>query len=435
METPRSRYRLGMGSAARALIRFHHAAGLRVALRASAIVGAIVVFVFGSAPEALATLRAFILGVVGFDRAWGSRAVFAGFCVALAAVAAPRVTLGTTGWMRSLAASAATQRRAALFALCSAQAFALIFFVLASAATVVLYGKPVSVPKVASIPVLVVAAACLVLPVRRRAARLLPLAALIVVLPGRWLLAGLAVVLLAAFDLLCGEIVRTQRGGLFASPLGALRGPALLSWVRMTWRALPFGRVFGGAMLPAMFVGYAYFIVLHNPDLSSVWVARTIRICGALGLAAFVAALGNVVLRGRPPWSWSRSLPWSSAQRVAADAIALGVPFCLVPLALVPLDIAAALSVAAMVPAVAALTAAALRVGASRQTGAAGESVVLTLAMGAGVVLWPVTWIVVLCLVPVFVRWGAARERAAVTTRWVELQHYAAGDPAWMDAP
>jgi len=55
--------------------------------------------------------------------------------------------------------------------------------------------------------------------------------------------------------------------------------------------------------------------------------------------------------------------------------------------------------------------------------------------MGTCVALSPLTWIAVLGLVPLVLRWGAARERAAITTRWVELQHDAAGDPAWMDTP
>ena len=41
----------------RMLIRFHMAAGGRVALRANAVVAAVFVFVFGSAPDGLATLR------------------------------------------------------------------------------------------------------------------------------------------------------------------------------------------------------------------------------------------------------------------------------------------------------------------------------------------------------------------------------------------
>src|SRR5262245_38303724 len=114
-----------MRSATPALIRFHRAAGARVALRANGIVGAIVVFLFGvsaPAPDPLATLRATLLGVVAADRPWTARGMLAAFCIALAAVAAPRVTLGTTGWVRSLGASAAEHRRAAVVALFIAQA-------------------------------------------------------------------------------------------------------------------------------------------------------------------------------------------------------------------------------------------------------------------------------------------------------------------------
>src|SRR4051812_43974312 len=99
----------------RALIRFHRAAGARVALRANGIVGATVVFLFGvtaPAPDPLATIRATLLSIVAMDHPWFARGFVAAFCVALAGVGTPRITLGTTGWMRSLGASAAEHRRA-----------------------------------------------------------------------------------------------------------------------------------------------------------------------------------------------------------------------------------------------------------------------------------------------------------------------------------
>ena len=56
-----------------ALTRFHWAAGARVALRANAMVLGTVIFVFGSAPEALTTLRNFLLGIVGVGSRPGPR--------------------------------------------------------------------------------------------------------------------------------------------------------------------------------------------------------------------------------------------------------------------------------------------------------------------------------------------------------------------------
>jgi hypothetical protein len=61
--------------------------------------------------------------------------------------------------------------------------------------------------------------------------------------------------------------------------------------------------------------------------------------------------------------------------------------------------------------------------------------VTLTLIIGTLVVLWPLTSIGVLALSPLFLRWAAKRERGVVTSRWVELQHHAVGDPRWLDTP
>jgi hypothetical protein len=85
-----------------------------------------------------------------------------------------------------------------------------------------------------------------------------------------------------------------------------------------------------------------------------------------------------------------------------------------------------------VVPAASAFGAASLRGTGKRQTGAAGESLVLTLVVGVGVGLWPTLAIVALALTVPVVRWASARDRAWRVTQWTELHHGAAGDPAWL---
>ena len=88
-----------------------------------------------------------------------------------------------------------------------------------------------------------------------------------------------------------------------------------------------------------------------------------------------------------------------------------------------------------MIPLTAALGAAALRGTAKRQTGAAGESLVLALVAGVSVGLWPALSLVALALAPLVIRWASSRERAWSVTRWAELHHHAAGDPTWLTRP
>src|SRR5690349_2447799 len=108
--------------ALRALAAYHWRAGTRAGLRATIILGCVIVFALGSAPDALYTLYQCVLGVVGAGSPPVGRAALAAICVAFAAVAAPRVSVGAGGWMRSLPVSGATARRAAAVALVLAQA-------------------------------------------------------------------------------------------------------------------------------------------------------------------------------------------------------------------------------------------------------------------------------------------------------------------------
>ena len=106
-----------MAPAARHLARFHWNAGARVALRANGIVGASVVFVFGLDMDALAHLRTIVLELVARHAGWSARALFAALCVVLAGTAVRRVTLGATGWLRSLPVSSATSRPRSMIAI------------------------------------------------------------------------------------------------------------------------------------------------------------------------------------------------------------------------------------------------------------------------------------------------------------------------------
>jgi hypothetical protein len=374
------------------------ATGGRVALRANAIVAAMFVFVFGSAPDGLATLRALVLGTVSSARGWGVLAIFAAVCLALASAALPRITLGMAGWIRTLPATRAEHRCAAVVALSAAQFFSVAWATFAVVLTVVVYHAPLSVAKLLALPLIMVAVAALVLftsnaHLRRRDPSRVPV----------W---------------------------------RALRGTKLgfIHWVRFSWAALPAAAVFGGVLLPIVFIGFAYLIIHHNPGLESSTAHRTVRMAGSLALGALAASLSNTLLRARPTWAWSRSLPWSSTQRIAADAIAIGVPLLVTGLTLMPLDPLNALVTLANIPAIACASAGALRVGARRQSGAAGEVVIVATVAGILIALSPWLAIISVAVMPVVARIAAERDRRMLSSRFVELQHDASADVAWLGA-
>jgi hypothetical protein len=414
------------------LLRFHWSAGARVALRANAIVGGSALFFYGIlAPDGAATLRKTVLSIVAAGHEPSDRWLIAAFAIALAATAAPRVVLGASGWMRSLPSDAATHRRAALLALSLSQALAIVFVVAGAIATVTVYRAPLSASKLASIPLLLLASSLLVLRVRRWSGRAFAMIALWLAVEGTWPFIGAGLLALIIGDTLSGALVAKTPRARRTKPLPR---SAIVAWARIGWRTLPAASIASAFVLPIIFVGFAYLFVRNNADLATATISRSGRITGVLALASSIATIGNTLLRARPSWAWSRSLPWSSMQRVSSDALLIGVPLLLIPIALLPVSIGAAVAMALMIPPTAACCASALRVAAGRQTGAAGESVAFVLLSGTVVSIWPLASIAVCALAAPLLRLGAERERRFVATRWVELQHDAAGDPTWMGA-
>jgi hypothetical protein len=186
---------------------------------------------------------------------------------------------------------------------------------------------------------------------------------------------------------------------------------------------------------PVTFVAFAYLIVTRNRDLDPVTAHRTVRVCGVIALATLASALGSAIVRERPTSPWLRSLPWSSRDRVDGDAMLHAAVLCVVPAALAPLDWADAAILALTVPAIAATTAAAIRVGAQRQTSAGSDVMLASAALGTMITLWPITSGVILLSTPLFLTHATRREQRLVATRWQELHHDTATDPAWTSPP
>ncbi|MEP6491149.1 MAG: hypothetical protein ABJF01_00635 [bacterium] len=422
-------------SLVRSLFRFHWAAGARVALRANALTLGIVVFAFGYAPDALDTLRHYILKVVaattGSGR--GQRLLLTAIAALLALAAVQRVSLGSRVWMRSLPMDRRATWRAAVGAAVASQIAVVIFALLGSLATLAIYHAPLSTAKVVTIPLIMIGVAMVVVPASNPFGRIAAVMATDAAIRATWPMAGAAVVLLIVADAVGGESPVSQRR-LWRHRPGTISGVSSAGWIwfRASWRAVGLRRLIGSAFVPTVATAFAYFITRNNPELSARTDATIARVCGGIAVAAFVAGVANSLFVGRQPWVWARSLPWSAKRRVIADLWVVGIPMVAIPIALLPLGWAQALGVAAGIPTAAALGAAAMRGVGARQTGAAGESFVLSLCLNVAIGLWPPIALVSLALFPLVLRWGAHRDRAWRVTRWTELHHSAAGDPTWL---
>jgi hypothetical protein len=377
-------------------------------------------------------LRAFVLGVVAQRPSAGDRAILAVIAAAFAATAVPRVTLGAAGWLRSLPTDARATWRASVAALCMAQLAVATFIPLAVLATSVAYHAPLSPSKIASLPLLIVAIAMTALPARPIHTRFVAGLAVALSVVGTWPARLGCVASLVIADATSPALVHTRVRSRRRARFTTSASSAASIWVRASWRAMRPEGIAATAALPIIIASYAFFIVGNNHDLPRSTAATVVRVCGGLSLALFAATLANELLTKRQPWAWSRSLPWSSTQRVLVDACVLGVPLLVIPFGLFFRNPLQAAVVAALVPLAAAAGAAAVRKGSTRQSGAAGESLVVVLTATGATALWPAFALVALVAAPLFVQLGARRERNAVATRWTELHHDAAGDPGWI---
>jgi len=418
----------------RALLRFHWRAGARVALRANGIIGAAVVFLYGLQDDAPTRIRSTTLDLIARHSGWNARLKLTGICLALAGVAMPRVTLGATGWMRSLAVSASASRRAAIIALAATQLFAIILGTAALVAAATVYHAPIDAGKLIGLPLIIVAASAVMLPVERKAGAVFAAIALIAAVPGHLVLDGISIAALVAADRTAGAIARWRGVPVHRWSSAWVRASPIAQWVRLTLRTISFATSIGVLLAPTIFVAFAYFILRNNPDLGADLAHRTVRICGTLAECALAAALASSIVRTRPAWAWIRSLPWSARQRVLGDLVMHATALFMIPLVLVPLDAANAGAVALLAIPLGAVSAAAIRAGAGRQTSAAGEIACAALVYGTLLALWPMSGVISLCTTPLLLRAAEGRERNAIVTRWDELHHDAAGDPAWTSA-
>jgi len=420
------------------LIRFHWAAGARVALRANALTLGIVVFAFGYAPDALDTLRRFVFRVVTMTghNDGGPRMLLAAIAAALAVTAVPRVSLGGAGWMRSLPVDRRASWRAAVVAASAAQIAVVAFTIIGAAASAVAFHAPISLAKVATVPLIMVGVAMVVVPARNPLGRIIAAIAVLSAISGTWTFGTASLALLTVADVVADGLPVRKRRWRARRPTNMSGGSSgMWIWIRLTWRAIGMRRMIDSMLVPTVATAYAYFITRNNPEFARHTNTTVITVCGGVAVATFAAGMANAVFVGRQPWAWSRSLAWSSTARVTTDALAIGLPIFLIPIALLPLGIVSALVVAASIPLAAAAGAAALRGVGARQTGAAGETFVLALVASVVVGIWPMLAVVALGFTPLIIRWGATRERAWHVARWTELHHNAAGDPTWLTAP
>jgi len=402
-----------------ALAAFHLKVGARVALRALAPVVGLFVFVYYVLkPE----FSVFLARVLLFENGL----LLSGLTLALvglvsARVAASRVLLGASGWIRHLPLTSSGHRRLAVFSATIAGLPVLLIL----AFLIVLAGRDARrsvVWYLAGLFPLGLASSLFWTSLKNALpARLLAFLACGFFGAGHAVFFATGLVTLVVADLTGGPLQRKRRTRLFV-PYG--KKPGLEHLISL--------RAVGWGFVPLYLLSYVPLILTQlfilNNRLAGPMASAAVRFGGTAGIVLFLAFLAARLAARRPPWPWLRSLAMSSRGRVSRDAMFLAVP-CL-PLAAVAtaLNIWAGLPVLLILPLLAVRAAAHVRDGPESRTGP-GLAVVIEGGLAAlALALLPWLSLVSLAGIPWGLSAAARLDRRLKVSRWTELHHLAAGD-------
>ena len=409
------------------LFLFHAAGGARVASRNAIATIGLIIIVLGSAPDPFVWLRFLALGVAGKGVPSGPLIGLVAIAFGLARDAVPRLTLGLSGWTRSLPVNGVQHRRGVMYAMPVVQIPLGVPVLLAAVLTAAAYHVPLSWPKLLGAPLALVAAGAAAVPARRWIVSTPCFAASgVLAVLGYWSALGASIALFVLGDLVAGSLRFPRPRAAVATPAT----PGALRMFRFTWRAVGW-RLLAPFPAPALALAAAWFYTRNNA-LSPSDVGFVARLWTIIAVALYTGVVGDTIVSRRPDWPWIRSLPWSSAQRAVDDAIALGAPALVIAIASAIVDVRTVAIGVATVPPLAALGAVLLHGARGRLTRVSGAMIVVGAALGTAVAFVPLLAAGALACTPLLLRWAARRDRHEIVTGWKELHHDAAGDSlAW----
>ncbi len=405
-----------------AFLRFHLRVGARVGTRLLApVLAGIFAVYYLFRPELVLLLAERLLKDGDALRRGLQLTLLAGLAGALGV---PRVTLGLSGWIRHLPASARGHRLQAAAAVVTAELPLLVpLAVLAFLLPMDKNGAGAAWAAAVGIFAAAFFMALYLMPSRQPLwASGLGLAACILAGSGEPLWLAVAALAAGWADRACGPFLSGRRPVRRLVPRPS--GPTAFG-LRLSLRAVGW-RMFGSLLLPALFLGWAALLLVNN-DLAPGPARAAVRLAAGGGLAGSLAAAAAILGRQRPPWPWSRSLPIGSGRRVLEDAAFLACPAAAALAAFVLFSPAPA-PISALLPYAVFRAAAAVRPSMATARSPIPAlflelllAAVLTALVPAGLLLVPpAAWLA----------WREAvrRERAVKMGRWLERRFAAGGD-------
>lgn len=302
--------------------RFHLSSGARVTLGLATfqLVLLVVLLAFQPPQARELLLKGLAVGIATPEAFSAARLGFAVWAIVAAAAAARRLAPAHRGWQLHLPVGLQTRWVAGVLGVASTLAHLAVLWIVLWIGGGVL-GEPASARALVALPLVALAAAATWTPapgrVRACAAVAVPLAAS-ASLPG----------LAAAMALLALAFLQAGRW----SPRAA-RVPSVPTSLRSLGRRLPTGQLVFSlralglwitlAHLPAALFAAPTGLAIHNNEFTADQTELVLRLGASLAITATVLAVATLLSARRPPWAWSRSLPWSARRRVAADAVLL----------------------------------------------------------------------------------------------------------------
>jgi hypothetical protein len=401
-----------------AFLLFHLKVGTRLAIRKlSPVLGTVFALFYVLRPEFFHDLiSAFI----------SSGPLFMGFfssvvSLSTAAMVSPRICHGLDGWIRHLPSAARLQRRLASLAVFISQLPLLLLLALLAfyayrdleiSASAYLLG----------IPILGLASAHSVLPVKpKMIIRPLAMVACVFSSSGNWVFLSGGIILLITADSLSSPLFLSKKPSRFQN---ALKGPGL--YMTISWRALRL-RIFIHYVLSLLVLGFA-FLFIHNNELHSSLVVKSICLGGALSLTLFYALAANLLVARRPPWPWFRSLPLSAGKRILMDSLFLGIQTIPLLFIITVMNAKAVWPVVISLPPFTVYASYAIRQAPEFRTGAAGKILLYGMVGTLSIGLIPHISFAYMALTPRAFLYAVKAEQGQKVSRWHELHHLAAGD-------
>jgi hypothetical protein len=414
----------------RPFVTFHLSVGTRLALRKLSPILAVAFAayyllrpeLFNAIFAALIERGSLLMGLVS-----------AVLSLSVAAMASPRICLGLNSWIRHLPATGLMHRRLAGIAISVAQIP--ILFVLAVLALIAFrVFKVTPILYLLGLPILGLAAGLCVLPVKRNSfVKPISAAACVCSTSGKTVFLIGAVILLIIADRVAGTLsaphkhspsFKLARSRISRISQGAL--PSSLSSAIIVFRALRLRILF--PYLPALSVLGLTALFLSNNTLTPHQIFRGVIFGGTLSMGMFCAFVANGLAVRRPPWPWSRSLPWSSKQRIVTDASLIGLSAIPILILVALIEVQAIWPVCVCVIPLAFFASLTVRRAFEYQLGAVWQILIVGVAASLLVCLIPSISFLFLGLTPLVVKYAVAAEKQQKVSRWLEIHHLAAGD-------